>query len=343
MTLAPPEHGGRLNAAVKRWGIPREQWLDLSTGINPLGWPVPEVPPSVWHRLPEPDDGLDAQLRDWAGATVNAACVPVAGSQEAIMALPRMRPSCRVGVPCPGYQEHAHSWSSAGHQVVNLDWGRVTGEDESWLDALDVVVWINPNNPTGETIAPERLLRWQKRLQSRGGWLIVDEAFIDGYPELSLGYATGREGLVVLRSFGKFFGLAGVRAGAVLTAPALAERLRGEIGPWTVSGPARFVMRQALTDEHWRQAAAERLSADSRRLENLLMAHGLEIAGGTRLFRYVRHPRAAELSDVLARQGILVRRFDCPPALRFGLPGPEAEWQRLSQALAACGMSLTNG
>ncbi len=258
------------------------------------------------------------------------------------MALPRLRAPCRVGVPTPGYQEHGHSWSCAGHHVISLDWAQVSGEDESWLDDLDVLVWINPNNPTGNTIEPERLLRWHQRLQCRGGWLIVDEAFVDGYPALSLGFATGREGLVVLRSLGKFFGLAGVRAGAVLTGLALAERLRHTIGPWTVSGPARHVMRQALADERWQAATAERLSADSQRLGRLLDAHGLDGSGGTRLFRYVEHPRSTELADGLARHGILVRRFDHPPALRFGLPGSEAEWERLSQALAACRMSLTN-
>jgi len=340
--MTPPEHGGRLNAAVKRWGTPRDQWLDLSTGINPQGWPVPDLPSEVWQRLPEPDDGLEALVQQWAGAPADAACVPVAGSQEAIMALPRLRPSCRVGVPRPGYQEHGHSWSCAGHQVVSLDWARVTGDDESWLDDLEVLVWINPNNPTGETIDPELLLRWHQRLQQRGGWLIVDEAFVDGYPELSLGFATGREGLVVLRSLGKFFGLAGVRAGAVLTAPELADHLRNTMGPWTVSGPARYVMRQALADARWQAATTERLSADSQRLRRLLDAHGLDGSGGTWLFRYVEHPRSADLADGLARHGILVRRFDRPPAVRFGLPGSEAEWQRLAHALAACGMSLTN-
>ncbi|MEQ9547877.1 MAG: threonine-phosphate decarboxylase CobD [Marinobacter sp.] len=340
--MTPPEHGGRLNAAVKRWGIPRDQWLDLSTGINPQGWPVPDLPSEVWQRLPEPDDGLETLVRQWAAAPADAACVPVAGSQEAIMALPRLRASCRVGVPKPGYQEHGHSWTCAGHQLVSLDWARVTGDDESWLDDLDVLVWINPNNPTGEAIEPERLLRWHQRLRRRGGWLVVDEAFVDGCPELSLGFAAGRDGLVVLRSLGKFFGLAGVRAGAVLTGSELAERLRNTIGPWTVSGPARYVMGLALGDEQWQAGTAERLLVDSQRLGQLLSAHGLDGSGGALLFRYVQHPRSAELADALARQGVLVRQFDQPPALRFGLPGSEAEWERLEQALAACRMSLTN-
>jgi|TARA_R110002072_G_scaffold295907_1_gene467137 cobalamin biosynthetic protein CobC len=341
--MTVPKHGGRLNAAAKRWGIPRDQWLDLSTGINPHGWPVPDVPAEVWQRLPEPDDGLEALVRQWAGAPADAACVSVAGSQEAIMVLPRLRRSCRVGIPSPGYQEHGHSWSHAGHQLVSLDRALLSGDDESWVEDLDVLVWINPNNPTGETIEPERLLHWHQRLRRRGGWLVVDEAFVDGCPELSLAFATGRDGLAVLRSFGKFFGLAGVRAGAVLAGQELAERLRNAIGPWTVSGPARYVMSRALKDERWQTIIAERLSADIQRLERLLSDHGLDASSGTLLFRYVPHPRSAELAEALAAQGVLVRRFDQPPALRFGLPGSEAEWQRLSQALMACGMSLTNG
>ena len=246
------------------------------------------------------------------------------------MVLPRLRRSCRVGIPSPGYQEHGHSWSRAGHQLVSLDRALLSGDDESWVEDLDVLVWINPNNPTGETIEPERLLHWHQRLRRRGGWLVVDEAFVDG-------------GLAVLRSFGKFFGLAGVRAGAVLAGQELAERLRNAIGPWTVSGPARYVMSRALKDERWQTIIAKRLSADIQRLERLLSDHGLDASSGTLLFRYVPHPRSAELAEALAAQGVLVRRFDQPPALRFGLPGSEAEWQRLSQALMACGMSLTNG
>ncbi|WP_339753542.1 threonine-phosphate decarboxylase CobD [uncultured Marinobacter sp.] len=340
--MTAPEHGGRLNAAAKLWGIPRDRWLDLSTGINPHGWQVPDLPTEVWRRLPDPDDSLEALVRQWAGAPADAACVPVAGSQEAIMALPRLRALCHVGVPSPGYREHGHSWSRAGHQVVRLGWTQVTSEDESWLEDLDVLVWINPNNPTGETIEPERLLHWHQRLQRRGGWLVIDEAFVDGCPELSLAFATGRDGLVVLRSFGKFFGLAGMRAGAVLAGPELAERLRNAIGPWTVSGPARYVMGLALKDERWQATTAERLSADIQRLERLVSYHGLDASRGALLFRYVPHPRSAELAEALAAQGVLVRQFDQPPALRFGLPGSEAEWERLSQALTACGISLTN-
>lgn len=331
--MLTPEHGGRLRAAAQKWGIPLERWLDLSTGINPQGWPVPAIPEEVWRRLPEPDDGLAFCIRQWAGAPDSAACIPVAGSQAAIMALPRLRSPCRVGVPSPGYEEHGHCWVSAGHQVSCIASEQLVSDDENWLDELDVLVLINPNNPTGQVIAPHRLLSWHDRLQRRGGWLIVDEAFMDPTPEYSVGFATGLPGLVVMRSLGKFFGLAGLRAGAVSGDPDIIGSLGAVLGPWSVSGPARFIMSQALADHQWRAATAERLHSESQRLSECLSRHGLDGATGTALFRYVRHSRAGEIAAALARQGILVREFAKPTALRFGLPGSEPQWARFDQAL----------
>lgn len=329
----PPVHGGRLNQAVRRWGIPREQWLDLSTGINPNGWPVPPIPTDVWQRLPEEDDGLQSRIRAWSGAPDNAACIPVPGSQAAIQALPRLRPPCRVGVPDPGYQEHGHAWQVTGHQIRAISPAELDERDD-WLDQLDVLVWIQPNNPTGARVGLEQLLAWHQKLAARGGWLVVDEAFADGLADVSLAAWAGLPGLVILKSLGKFYGLAGLRAGAVLTEAGLGEALRRMIGPWALSGPARYVMRLALDDEAWAVQTAARLRHQSERLHTLLVSLGLNPAGGALLFQYVRHPEARALADALAEQGILVRRFDEPPALRFGLPGTEAQWQRLSDTLS---------
>ncbi|MDC0661223.1 threonine-phosphate decarboxylase CobD [Marinobacter sp. SS21] len=328
----PPAHGGRLNQAARRWGIPREQWLDLSTGINPNGWPVPSVPEVVWQRLPEEDDGLAAAIRGWTGAPEAAVCIPVAGSQAAIQALPELRARCRVGVPHPGYQEHRHAWQVAGHRVR-----RLAIEDmmagEAWLDELDVLVWIQPNNPTGVGIEPARLLSWYRRLAARGGWLVVDEAFAEGLDSLSLAQWAGQPGLVILKSLGKFYGLAGLRAGAALTDPHLGDGLSRRLGPWALSGPARYLMAQAIADRPWQDQAVARLWRDSERLQTLLAAQGMAPAGGSLLFQYVRHPRAGVLAEALAEHGILVRVFDQPPALRFGLPATEAQWHRLSATL----------
>ena len=324
-------HGGRLNQAARDWGIPLEQWLDLSTGINPRPWPVPAVPLHVWQRLPEDDDGLEATARLWAGVPEAAGCLPVAGTQAAIQALPRMRSPGRIGIPAPAYSEHAEWWRAAGHEVVAF---RQLPSDEQ-LAALDGLVWINPNNPTGERVSRTRLMECHEQLVKRGGWLVVDEAFMEAQPTETLLPETGLPGLVVYRSLGKFFGLAGLRAGLVFGPSELCSRLGEALGPWSVSHPARYLMQQALADTDWHGATAARLQADSDRLVRLLGDAGLAPRGSTPLFVYCPQDHPRSVADALAEQAVLVRVFEDPPALRFGLPGTEAEWQHLERALTA--------
>ena len=331
------EHGGRLRQAAAYYGIPLADWLDLSTGINPNGWPVAEVAAAAWARLPEDDDGLAEAACAAYGAPI---CLPVAGSQAAIAALPHLRGVSRVGVLSPGYAEHAHAWQQAGHEVVAVTGGEVSkplspnpsparGEGSP----LDVLVLMNPNNPTGERFSSEQLLAWHAELAARGGWLVVDEAFMDATPEDSVAAYTARPGLIVLRSLGKFYGLAGARVGFVLAEAALLKRLAERLGPWTVSGPARFVAQQALRDTDWQAATRGALIAAGARLAALLRQRGLAPTGGTALFQWVETPHAREIHAALARQGILTRLFEQPLSLRFGLPGAEAEWRRLEHAL----------
>jgi len=323
-TLLPPEHGGRLRAAALRHAIPLDQWLDLSTGLNPHPWPVTAPSTLSWARLPEDGDGLEHAAAAFYGAPDP---LPLAGSQAAIQALPRLRAPARVGVPAVGYREHAYHWRLAGHRVVELPDG-----DPGDLE-LDALVVINPNNPTGHRWPVERLLEWRERLAARGGWLIVDEAFMDCTPEHSLLPHAGLPGLVVLRSLGKFFGLAGARVGFLWAEPRVRGAVRHWLGPWALSGPARDVARRALDDAGWQRETRAALPLASARLERLLGAHGLAPSGGTALFQWVVTPRAEALEAGLAKEGILVRRFEHPPSLRFGLPGREDDWLRLEQAL----------
>jgi cobalamin biosynthetic protein CobC len=324
------EHGGRLREAAARFGIPRQDWVDLSTGINPNGWPVPDLPGTLWARLPEDMDALEETAARFYGATE---VLPVAGSQAAILALPLLRTPGRVGVPEVGYQEHAQAWQRAGHTLVRLPEVNPEGHPGDDLERLDVLVVINPNNPTGRRWPVQTLLDWHARLAARGGWLVVDEAFMDTTPEDSLAAYSDRPGLIVLRSLGKFFGLPGARVGFVLGSADLQARLRSQIGPWTLSGPARFVAQLALADADWHAETRSSLRRASAGLADLLGGHGLTPSGGTDLFQWVRTPDAARLQDALACQGIWVRRFDRPPSLRFGLPGADADWRRLDWGL----------
>ncbi|MGO1071179.1 threonine-phosphate decarboxylase CobD [Lysobacter sp. CA199] len=321
------EHGGRLLRAAQRYGIAAQDWLDLSTGINPSAWPVPEIPARAWHRLPEDDDGLIEAARACYGAEH---LLPVAGSQAAIQVLPQLRARSRVGVLAPGYAEHAHAWRRAGHAVETAPAAELFARAE----AFDVIVLIHPNNPGGDAFEREALIALHSELAARGGWLLIDEAFIDATPERSVCADSARAGLIVLRSVGKFFGLAGARAGFVCAAPDLLEALRERLGPWTLTGPARYVMRQALADRDWQAAMRRRLLAQGARLAAMLSAHGLVPSGGSAFFQWRRDPRALQWHQALAQRGILTRWFEQPASLRFGLPGAEHEWQRLDQALA---------
>lgn len=320
------EHGGRLNAAAARYGIAPSDWLDLSTGINPNGWPVPALPARAWNRLPEPDDELIAAAQAYYRAPH---ILPVAGSQAAIQILPTLRTRSRVGVIAPGYNEHAHAWRRAGHDVTSVSYDQIAAA----VDVLDVVVLIHPNNPTGQTFAREQLLLWHAQLAAKNGWLIVDEAFMDATPENSIAEYCTRPGLIVLRSLGKFFGLAGARVGFVCAAPELLQHLDAQLGPWTVCGPARHAATVALQDTAWQAMTLAGLLRDAQRLRQLLTAHDLQPSGGTALFQWIATARAPNIHEALARQGVLTRLFAEPASVRFGLPANAAQWRRLESAL----------
>jgi cobalamin biosynthesis protein CobC len=322
------EHGGRLLQAVQRYGVPREHWLDLSTGINPIAWQGAPLPTVSWNRLPEDEDGLIEAAAFYYEAP---RLLPISGSQAAIQTLPRLRERCRVGVPTLGYNEHGYRWKQAGHDVIPLaveDFGAA-------VERLDVLVVCNPNNPTGERVTPAELLEWHARLSARGGWLVVDEAFADSTPETSIARYTDRDGLVVLRSLGKFFGLAGARVGFALAAKSLLNDLADWLGPWAIAGPSRLVARAALSDRAWQETTRQRLRQNGRRLAELLTRHGLPPDGGCELFQWVRTPHALKLHDALARQGVLTRYFEAVPSLRFGLPARTEDWHRLETVLGS--------
>lgn len=318
------EHGGRLRAAAQRYGIPESEWLDLSTGINPNGWPVPAVPAGIWQALPQDDDELTAVACAYYGTT---RLLAVSGSQAAVQALPSLRSPAKVALVVPSYEEHAHAWRRCGHEVVG-----VPAEEMLNVDA-DVKVVVNPNNPTGKLFSRDELLGLHARLAARGGWLVVDEAFMDAMSEHSLASLGPLPGLIVLRSVGKFFGLAGARVGFVLAGEEVLQPLAELLGPWPIAAPSRHVAMLALRDTAWQRAARESLPQAAQRLAGLLRSHGLAPSGGCSLFQWVRREDAANVHEQLARQGILTRLFEQPASVRFGLPRDEADWKRLVSVL----------
>jgi len=260
----------------------------------------------------------------------------VAGSQAAIQALPRLRdPASRVAILNPAYAEHLHAWRSAGFAVTPLSVTQI----EAAVETHDVVLLVNPNNPTGACFSIEHCLHWHSRLRSRGGWLIIDEAFIDTTPEHSLVPYTQRAGLIVLRSLGKFFGLAGARVGFVFAEAALLSPLAELLGPWPISTPSRHLAKLALQDVTWQANTRRQLKLQSRRLQQLLNDYHLPPDGGTTLFQWVKTADATTIHVQLAKQSILTRLFEKPnghgaySSLRFGLPTSEPQWSRLEHAL----------
>lgn len=322
------EHGGRLRNAARQYAIAEAHWLDLSSGLAPWPFDVPAIAPRAWARLPETDDGLEQAACDYYGAMH---VLPVAGSQMAIQLLPRLRRAGKVGVLSPCYAEHAEAWRRSGYIVREV----LEPEVDFFLDSLDVLVVVNPNNPTGLLLSPERLLDWHARLAQRGGWLVVDEAFMDNTPHLSLAPFADQIGLIVLRSFGKFFGLAGVRLGFVLAERKLLKLLAEQVGPWAVSGPTRVLGQACLTDTEGHTRQRIRTDEAGERLALLLEQYGSKPQGGCALFQWLITERAEALHEFMARRGILLRLFTHNSSLRFGLPADEADWQRLEQALEA--------
>ncbi len=333
LTRQPPVyHGGDLAWAMRDYPDAPLPWLDLSTGVNPSPYPFAPPPAALWQRLP--DAALDRRLRqaaaDCYGVSDSAAVVAAPGSQALIQLLPRLRAPGQVAVLGPTYEEHAACWAAAGHDVLCI----------TDLAALprrcDCLVLTNPNNPDGRILPPVQLLALAEQLQERGGWLVVDEAFADVAPTASLATHAGAPGLIVLRSFGKFFGLAGLRLGFAIAEPSLAAAVTAALGPWAVAGPTAWIAAAALADADWIAATRGRLHAAATALDALFHRRGITVLGGTDLFRLVATKQADRLFDRLCRHGIYVRRFPSQPQwLRFGLPADATAMARLGVALSA--------
>ena len=310
-------HGGDLVSAQSQYAIPVEDWLDLSTGINPVSYPVPRLNAELFQRLPYQSDQFKAAINNYYGAE-GLACN---GTQRVIEMLPALLPKLPVLLPECGYQEHRHSWAKRHNKITYYpanDQSKAieTIEHQLASGSPKHLLLINPNNPSGLSISPEQVYRWAEQLQD-GAYLIVDEAFVDLHPEHSVlddyAYFRKLENLVVLRSFGKFFGLAGIRLGFVFSNNSLQKQLQSEFGPWSVNGPAQAIASAALNDASWQTSARNviRLNAQAttKIWQPLFNKVAAKVLNGAGLFitASLSVETAKHIYHFLAERGVLIR------------------------------------
>ncbi len=321
-------HGGDLSEASRRYGEPAGGWVDLSTGINPRPWQVDAALLAGLHALPD-SARLEALLAAAAGAygvDDPARVVAAPGTQALIQWLPRLYPAGRTAILSPTYGEHAAAWRLGGHDVVEV------GDLPSAAD-FDAVVLTRPNNPDGRSPDRADIAALAGDMGAKGGVLVVDEAFADLDAAASVA-AQAEGGLVALRSFGKFYGLPGLRLGFAVTDPATATAIADALGPWPVSSLAADIGAAALADRPWQDETRTWLSESAGRLDTLLTAAGFDIVGGTDLYRLAARNDVMRFYETLGRAGVYVRMFPAQPSwLRFGLPGTDEHWTRLEKVL----------
>ena len=308
----PRDHGGAIDAAIARFGGARADWLDLSTGINPVPYPIGQIDPGAWTALPDiaAQTALESTARAFWGVPDGAALIAAPGASALIARLPQTTPAATISIPGPTYNEHAASFAAQGWALSDLD------------PAAQVVV--HPNNPTG---------RFWQAADITAPFAIIDESFCDPTPDQSLiGLAT-RPGTIILKSFGKFWGLAGLRLGFAIGDAGIIGKLTDGLGPWPVSGPALQIGAIALADHGWAAQTRARLLADTARLDRLMIRRGAVLVGGTALFRTYAVNSAADWHARLGRTHILGRIFPYSQTwLRLGLPHPD-RWDQLESAL----------
>ncbi len=306
------EHGGGIDAAIKRFGGARADWLDLSTGINPQPYPMPALPPDAWTALPDTAafDRLYALARNFWDVPDGCDIIAATGASAIIAALPHAIPQGEVCIPGPTYNEHGAAFAAAGWRL---------GQDPS-----HALVAVHPNNPDGHV--------WQA-VDLNQPYNIIDESFCDVMPKASLITLANRPGTVILKSFGKFWGLAGLRLGFAIGDPTIIAKLRDLLGPWQLSGPALAIGAEALRDPQWADETRARLIDDASRLDLLMTQAKAKPLGGTSLFRLYDVGEAQAFQNRLAEHHIWSRSFRYAPSwIRLGLPAQD-RWAQLENAL----------
>jgi len=322
-------HGGELIRAARDYGIEPFKWLDLSTGINPNGYFIQDLPQSCFHRLPDPSDlsALEGIARETYSVPQGVGLIAAAGSEALIQTLPQIFPTMKVAILSPTFSSHEASWRRYGHDVQLI---------ESLDDIGDatIVVVVNPNNPDGSVIQPKKFRKIAEALKAKGGALVLDEAFADCMPDISYVPIHDNGSVIVLRSIGKFYGLAGLRLGFAVGPERFLDRLKDILGDWAVSGPAIEIGRKALQDKDWKAKSSELLELQSKMHRAVFERLSIQVVGGTLLFNLIEVADARTLHHELAKRAIWTRRFEYNPNwLRIGLCKSQSDLKQFEQLL----------
>ena len=327
------EHGGCLNRAIQRFGGTKSEWLDLSTGINPNPYPCENIPSICWQHLPSDYSGLIQAAKKYY-KTNSMEPLPVAGLQSILNWLPKVlieENEPKILIQKPAYEEHQRIWSRYSRHCKNFESAKCL-ENDIINFRPKVVVIVNPNNPSSEMITAEEIVDWSHQLKRVGGYLFIDEAFMDVYPNMSLLNLDGskqliEQNVIVYRSIGKFFGLAGARVGFLYLNQNLRDVFSKLIEPWHISHPSKWIVTQALNDEVWQHNAFQDIVEIeiklTRVLKNWIEAHSelmdAEISS-SKLFVSIKHPKAHVLHSFLAENKIWSRLVAKDQIVRLGLP-----------------------
>jgi len=324
------QHGGAIDRMKTAFPQAPTPWIDLSTGINPWPYRGSGLDAAVYDRLPTQAAFTNCRnaLSEATNARPESICL-APGSELLIRLLPHLLSCRRVAILDPSYGDYSEVWRHAGSDLIE------TEDPLSLADSVDAVIVCNPNNPNGRVFDAEHLLRARERLAARGGWLIVDEAYCDLTPSRSLAAHGGAEGLIILRSFGKFYGLPGLRLGAIMAPVDLLKRVAKLFGAWPVSSAALQIGAEAFRDQAWQRDTRAMLQSARQALDLVLESNSMRVIGGTDLFRLIQVDNAHAAWRHLAQSGLYVRRFENMPAhLRIGLPANEIQLARLNEALS---------
>jgi threonine-phosphate decarboxylase len=337
-------HGGNIYAASRDLRCQPASMLDFSASINPLGMApgavqVVQASLELATHYPDPDCyELKQALGRFHGIDPECVCIGN-GSTELIFLLPKTLALRRALIPGPTFSEYAAAMRAVGGEVSML----LAPPEEEFRIRLSQVaaalqrsldcVWLcNPNNPTGQLWTKAQVLELWKKARRVGASLIVDEAFID-YCEADsvVSEATSRAGLLVLRSFTKFYGMPGLRVGYLVAEPTVIRRIEAMRLPWSVNNLAQVAAIASLNETSYAVRSRQLIIEERPRLAAALAGQGWVPCPSSANFLLVRLPsflKSAAVAAATRRQGVLIR--DCE-----SFEGMGQQWIRVAVRTAA--------